>query len=249
MSTPLTTETPERDAPLLPTDSSATVVPPLEPGDRLTRDEFERRYDAMPHLKKAELIEGVVHMPSPVRWKKHGSPHFQLITWLGHYEANTPGIEGGDNASTRLDLENEPQPDAALIIEPAFGGNVRISSDDYVVGAPELVAEVTASSVSIDLNTKFRVYRRNEVQEYVVWRVHDQAIDWFVLRHGDYERLSLNPGGQFQSGVFPGLWLDAAAMVGGDLAQVLRSLDDGIRSPAHVAFVEHLRQASQRTTS
>lgn len=249
MSTPLTTETPERDAPLLPTGSSAPVVPPLEPGDRLTRDEFERRYDAMPQIKKAELIEGVVHMPSPVRWKKHGSPHFQLITWLGHYAANTPGIEGGDNASTRLDLENEPQPDAALIIEPALGGNVRISSDDYVVGAPELVAEVTASSVSIALNTKFRVYRRNEVQEYVVWRVRDQAIDWFVLRHGDYERLSLNPAGQFQSEVFPGLWLDPAAMVGGDLAKVLRVLDDGIRSPAHAAFVERLRQASQRTTS
>jgi Uma2 family endonuclease len=188
-------------------------------------------------------------MPSPVRWKKHGSPHFQLITWLGHYQANTPGVQGGDNASTRLDLENEPQPDAALIIEPEFGGNVRISSDDYVVGAPELVAEVTASSVSIALNTKFRVYRRNQVQEYVVWRVRDQAIDWFTVRHGDFERLPVTVAGNYESEVFPGLWLDSAAMIRGDLARVLQVLDDGLKSPSHAAFVQRLKLADKGKTS
>ena len=248
MSTPLIAETPGHNLPL-PTSGPAPAIPPLEPGDRLTRDEFERRYDAMPQLKKAELIEGGVHMPSPVRWKKHAGPHFRLITWLGHYQANTPGVEGGDNGSTRLDLENEPQPDASLIFEPAFGGNVRISSDDYVVGAPELVAEVTASSVSIDLNTKFRVYRRNEVREYVVWRVQDRAIDWFVLRHGDYEQLAVNAAGNYESEVFPGLWLDPAALIRGDLRRVLHVLDDGLRSPAHAAFVQSLPQAAHGTTS
>src|SRR5438445_9714126 len=94
-------------------------IRPLEPGDRLPRDEFERRYDAMPNLKKAELIEGVVHMPSPVRWKGHGRSHRHLATLLGSYEAHTPGVEGGDNATIRLDMENEPQPDATLIISPA----------------------------------------------------------------------------------------------------------------------------------
>src|SRR5262249_28646800 len=130
------------------------AIPPLENGDRLTRDEFERRYAAMPHLKKAELLEGVVHMPAAVRWKQHGRPHFCLNTWVGVYFAETPGVEGGDNTTIRLDLENEPQPDLALFIDPECGGRVRISPDDYIEGAPEWVGEVSSSSVSIDLNTK-----------------------------------------------------------------------------------------------
>src|SRR5205823_5660159 len=132
--------------------------PPLEPGDRLSREEFERRYEAMPELKKAELIEGVVHLPSPVRMMRHGRPHAGIITWLGVYDANTAGVWVVDNTTLRLDLDNEPQPDAALMIEPDCGGQVRLTSDDYVEGAPELVAEVAASSASIDLHAKLRVY-------------------------------------------------------------------------------------------
>jgi Uma2 family endonuclease len=214
--------------------------PPLEPGDHLTRDEFERRYDAMPGLKKAELIEGVVYMPSPVRLAHHGSPHMQLASWLGTYQAHTPGVQGGDNASVRLDLDNEPQPDCLLIVHPSHGGQTKISEDDYVEGAPELVAEVSASAASIDLNTKFRVYRRNQVREYIVWRVNDQAVDWFVLRQGQYDRLLPNPQGIFQSEVFPGLWLDAAALVRSDLKTVLAILQQGLASPEHAAFVARL---------
>src|SRR5208337_5501936 len=121
---------------------------PLENGDRLTRAEFERRYDAMPELNKAELIEGEVYMPSRVRYEQHGHPHTRLVTWLGNYETDTPGVEAGDNASIRLDLDNEPQPDAFLIIRPERGGQARISEDDYIEGAPELVAEVASSSAS-----------------------------------------------------------------------------------------------------
>ncbi len=131
-----------------PFDNGALL--PLENGDRLTREEFERRYDAMPGLKKAELIEGVVYMPSPVRHRRHGHPHTRLVTWLGNYETDTPGVEAGDNGSIRLDLDNEPQPDGFLIILPERGGQARISDDDYVEGAPELVAEVSSSSASID---------------------------------------------------------------------------------------------------
>ena len=116
------------------------VLPPLENGDHLTRDEFERRYEAMPGLKKAELIEGVVYMPSPVRHRKHSRPHNHLSTWLGTFEAGTPGVEAGDNGSVRLDMDNEPQPDAFLIIVPECGGQARISDDDYIEGAPEFVA-------------------------------------------------------------------------------------------------------------
>lgn len=214
--------------------------PPLEPGDHLTRDEFERRYDAMPGLKKAELIEGVVYMPSPVRWDHHGSPHRHLSCWLGTYQAYTPGVQGADNASIRLDLDNEPQPDCTLIISPSCGGQVKISEDDYVEGAPELAAEVSASTASIDLNTKFRVYRRNQIREYVVWRVNDQAVDWFVLRNGQYERLSPSPDGILRSEIFPGLWLDAAALVRSDLKTVLAILQQGLQSQQHAAFVARL---------
>jgi Uma2 family endonuclease len=215
-------------------------VPPLENGDRLTRDEFERRYDAMPYLKKAELIEGVVYVPSPVRYQHHGAPHALLITWLGYYAAGTPGVSVSDNSTVRLDLDNEPQPDALLLIDPSCGGQIRISSDDYIEGSPELVAEVASSSVSYDLHAKLHVYRRNGVREYVVWRVLDGAIDWFVLRAGQYARLPVDANGLLHSEVFPGLRLDPAALVRGDLATVLAVVQQGLGSPEHAAFVTHL---------
>jgi Uma2 family endonuclease len=217
---------------------------PLEPGDHLSREEFERRYDAMPELKKAELLEGVVYMPSPVRWNRHAGPHLHVITWLGVYHAGTLGTQAGDNASIRLDLENEPQPDAALIIHPSRGGRVRLSADDYIEGGPELVVEVSASSASLDLNAKLRVYRRNGVQEYLVWRVLEQAVDWFALRGGQYDRLAPGPDGILRSEVFPGLWLDPAALVGLDLAGVLGVLQRGLASPEHAAFRARLQQSS-----
>jgi Uma2 family endonuclease len=212
-------------------------IPPLEPGDRLTRDEFERRYEAMPHLKKAELIEGVVYMPSPVRMYRHGTPQAHLVTWMGTYRAATPGTELGDNTTARLDLDNEPQPDALLLIVPARGGQVKISDDDYIEGAPELVAEVASSSVSFDLHTKFNVYRRCGVKEYIVWRVLDRAIDWFVLQGGALERLPTESDGIHKSRVFPGLWLNSEALLNGDLAHVLATLQSGIATPEHAEFL------------
>ena len=130
-------------------------IPPLESGDRLSRHEFERRYTAMPHIKKAELIEGIVYVASPLRFRSHGQPHGDLIVWLGNYKVSTRGVELGDNVTVRLDLDNEPQPDVVLLIDE-LGGQARISEDDYVEGAPELVAEVAASSASNDLHDKKR---------------------------------------------------------------------------------------------
>src|SRR5215510_10903111 len=215
-------------------------VPPLENGDRLTRDEFERRYEAMPYLKKAELIEGVVYVPSPVRYRHHGAPHALLIGWLVQYAAGTPGVEVSDNSTVRLDLDNEPQPDALLLIDPACGGQSRLSADDFIEGAPELVAEVASSSVSYDLHAKLHVYRRNGVREYVIWRVLNREIDWFVLRAGQYEKLSVDATGLLQSEVFAGLWLDPTALVQGNLARVLAVVQQGIASPEHATFVAHL---------
>ncbi|MGO8747297.1 MAG: Uma2 family endonuclease [Thermoguttaceae bacterium] len=218
-------------------------VPELRAGDRLTRPEFERRYAAMPHVKKAELIEGVVYMPPPASQEEHGGPTFNVVGWLAVYEFATPGVEGGDNSTVRLDLENEPQPDAFLRICPERGGQSR-NSDKYVAGAPELIAEVAASSVSYDLHDKLRVYQRHGVQEYVVWRVWDRAVDWFVLREGRYERLPLNSPDPYRSEVFPGLWLDPAALVRGDLSQVMAVLQQGLASPEHAEFVGRLRAAA-----
>jgi Uma2 family endonuclease len=203
------------------------AIPPLMNGDHLDRLEFERRYNAMPEVNKAELIEGVVYMPSPVGHGHHSNPHFNLITWLGMYATATPGVAGGDNGSLRLDMENEPQPDAFMIVLPSHGGKVVIDADDYISGGPELVAEVAASSASIDLNAKRRVYCRNGVLEYVVWRAEDREIDWFLLREGEYHRLPRDAAGIYRSEVLPGLWLDPAVLVNSDLLAVSQVAQQG----------------------
>jgi len=99
---------------------------------------------------------------------------------------------------------------------------------------------VSASSVSFDLQAKLHVYRSNHVLEYLVWRVVDQAIDWFLLRNSQYEALGANAEGIFQSAVFPGLWLDPGALVRGDVNAVLQVLQQAINSADHAAFVTHL---------
>ena len=225
------------------TNSKREPIPPLCAGDRLSRDEFERRYQAMPEIKKAELIEGVVYMPPPVTAEGHGKPHFNLVGWLAFYQAQTPGVDGGDNSTLRLDLENEPQPDVFLRILPKHGGQSQNTPDDYVAGAPEFLAEVSRTSASYDLHDKFEAYRRNGVREYLVWRVLDGEIDWFVLRKRRYVRLSAAPDGVLKSEVFPGLWLDSPALLSGDFARVYRVLQEGLASPEHESFVERLRKA------
>ncbi len=213
------------------------AIPPLVGGEHLTRDEFERRYDAMPGLKKAELIEGVVHMPSPVRLDHHGDPDLCLVGWLWVYRAGTPGMRAGDNSSIRLDLGNMPQPDAVAIIEPECGGRARVGAEGYVEGGPELVGKVSASTDDHDLGAKLEAYRRNGVREYIVWRVLDRAVNWFILRDDQYQRLEPGADGILRSTVFPGLWLDPAALTAGDSARVLAVLQQGIGSAAHAEFV------------
>ncbi|MBD2455289.1 Uma2 family endonuclease [Nostoc sp. FACHB-87] len=221
------------------------TVPPLENGDRLTRFEFERRYNAMPKLKKAELIEGTVYMASPLRFEPHAEPHADLMGWLWNYKIATPGVRLGDNPTVRLDLDNEPQPDALLLIDAQAGGQSRFSQDGYIEGAPELIAEIAASSATVDLGDKKRAYRRNGIKEYIVWQVFDQQIDWFCLEAGEYVNLQPNPAGIFQSQVFPGLWLDRSALLAGDMQQVLTVLQTGLNSPEHQAFVQQLTQAME----
>ncbi|HSN78321.1 MAG TPA: Uma2 family endonuclease [Anaerolineae bacterium] len=208
---------------------------PLHSGDRLTRLEFERRYEAYPDLK-AELIEGVVVVSSPVHVRVHGLPHSAIMAWLGAYWAATPGVIVNDNTTLRLDLENVLQPDACLWVENS--GRAWIDKDDYLAGAPELVVEIAASSAANDLHDKLRVYRRNGVQEYLVLVTYEQEVHWFNWQSGVDHVITPDADGILRSLLFPGLWLDPTRFWQGDVAGLLAVVQQGLASLDHAAFVE-----------
>jgi hypothetical protein len=215
--------------------------PALVNGDRLKRDEFERRYLAMPEVNKAQLIEGIVYMPSPVRHIQHSKPHSILNAWLVNYVARTPGLaEFGDNGTVRLDDDNEPQPDLYLLLPQQLGGRAKVDDDGYITGAPALVCEVAASSVSIDLHLKKTAYRRNGVQEYLVWRTEDSAVDWFTLVAGDFVPIAPEADGSLRSRIFPGLWLSPAQLIAADLQGIFKLHDAATARPEHADFVKRL---------
>jgi Uma2 family endonuclease len=215
------------------------LVQPLESGDNLGAVEFLRRYEAMPDVKKAELIEGTVYMPSPVRLM-HGAPDTLVQTWLGTYAARTPGTQAAANVTVRLDAENVPQPDVLLRILPECGGQTRLDQAGYLLGPPELIVEVAASSVAIDLHDKLRAYRRAGVREYLVWRTLDRQFDWFVLDQDEYRSNAPDSQGVLRSPHFPGLALAVEALLGQDSAKVLDVLQTNLQDPAHAAFVAQL---------
>lgn len=194
----------------------------LESGDRLTRDEFHRRYSARPDIKKAELVDGVVYVPSPLRSREHGRPHALVMLWLGTYCLRDPKLIVDDNSTVFLEHRSEVQPDAC-IWWPEPGGP-RLTDDGYIEGAPQLIVEVTASSASYDLHDKLEAYRRNGVREYVVWRVLDGAIDWLWLRDGQYDRLEPDADGVIESRLLPGLRLHVPSVLAGDRAAVIAHL-------------------------
>lgn len=197
---------------------------PLESGDRLTRAEFERRYSARPDIKKAELIEGVVYVVSPVSTQEHGTPHFLLATWLGVYVSRIEGVVPAIDSTVRLDIDNEVQPDLFLAWDAPHGGAARLV-DGFLEGAPELVVEIAASSASHDMNAKMHVYRRNGVREYIAWQIYEERIDWFRLNaDGVYKAVEPGNDGCIASEVFPGLRLDVPALSRGDLAAVIAAV-------------------------
>ena len=214
------------------------LIPPLENGDRLNSIEFERRTATLPEQIKTELIDGVVYMAAALRYKGHGLPHSYIMGWLAYYMANTPGVELADNTTVRLDLDNQPQPDALLRLKQ--GGQSRVSRDDYIEGPPELIVEIAASSASYDLYDKRQVYRRHGVKEYIVWQVYEQKIDWFYLREGKYVTLEPNPSGLLESQVFPGLVLAVNALLAHNLAEVLAILQQYLNTDKHRTFLQTL---------
>lgn len=221
-------------------DPAGEPLPPLAAGMRLTRAEFHRRYLLHPEIRGAELIDGVVYMPSPIRLRKHAVPQAYVIQWLGRYAHTTPGVVAVGNASVFLDLTSEVEPDALLFIECDRGGQLVHTPDDYLDGAPELAVEVAASSAGRDLGAKLAAYERAGVQEYLVVLTEERRLVWFVAVNGRFEALPMAADGLLRSVVFPGLWLDGAALLKGDIGSVLSTLDRGLDTPEHAAFVAAL---------
>lgn len=213
--------------------------PRLEGGDCLHAREFLRRYEAMPDLKKAELIEGNVVMGSPVSIH-HAEPDNLVQLWLGTYAARTPGVRAAANATLQLDSDNVVQPDALLRRLPERGGRCRSTEKSYLAGPPELVVEIAATSASIDLHAKLRTYRRHGVTEYLVWRSIDACLDWFILEDEEYLPLAPDADGLLASRAFPGLVCRLPEMLALDAGAVLRTLESRIAQPAHAAFVQSL---------
>lgn len=222
-----------------PTADGQGPVPLLEPGDHLDQPAFHARYRELPEDVKAELIGGVVYLSAAMR-RPHGRSSGLLVHWLGAYEDDTPGVEVYDNATTIMGDDSEPQPDACLIIQPECGGQMRVTEEDYLQGAPELACEVASSTEAYDLHSKKRDYERAGVKEYLVVALRQQAVFWFVNRDGKFEEKPPDADGVIRSDVFPGLWLDPVALVRLNGRRLLEVLRQGLATPEHTTFAARL---------
>jgi Uma2 family endonuclease len=219
---------------------AAPKVPLLCNGDHMLQPEFHRRYEACPEDFRAELIGGIVYVASPLR-RSHGSYHFKLSLVLGIYECETAGVEGGDNLTTILDKDSEPQPDLLLRLLTENGGQSHYNADDYLVGAPELAVEIADSSRSIDLNRKRLAYLKAGVQEYLVYCVDEEEVHWFHFP--SRRKLKADRSGVWKSRVFPGLWLHGPALTARNSRQLRATIEEGLATPEHAAFVRKLQTA------
>jgi Uma2 family endonuclease len=201
------------------------TMPVLESGDRLSREEFHRRYCGRPDIRKAELVRGVVYVASPARAEMHGGPVGLVAFWLNAYRIKVPGLRVAVDSTVFLSPESELQPDVLLYRRPAIDSGARLNDEGYIEGAPELIVEVAASSASYDLHDKMEAYRLAGVPEYIVWLALEGQILWFHLRDGTYVPVEPDADGVITSRLFPGLRLNVAAMLAGDAAAVLAALN------------------------
>lgn len=217
------------------------TIPPLRDGDCLTADEFERRWDAMPYLKHAELIEGRVYMnAAALRWDWHSVPNGVLLLVIPTYAGHTPGVWFGPDPSVRMEPSSIPQPDGVLRIVEECGGRSRVENG-YVVGGPEFVAEISGSTERHDLREKKELYRRTTVQEYLNWNVLEEQIVLFRWEAGTYVEVKPDADGILKSQILPGLWFDPVAMLQSDRLRVMEVLHLGLQAPEHQAFVQELK--------
>ena len=223
---------------------AAPVFPPLlRDGDRLTRDEFMRRWEQMPDLKWAELIDGIVYMPSPVS-DIHGDFQIRLGYWLVSYTAATAGCAARDAGTWLMSEDSAPQPDLSLRIDAKFGGQSRLDGD-YPAGAPELVVEISHTTSAKDMGAKLRLYERSGVLEYVTIRPRKQQIIWRELIKGRYREIAPDKDGLLRSRIFPGLWLNPVAVWAGDVQALAATLQQGIATSEHAEFVAQLARAKR----
>jgi len=225
--------------------TSRLAPPPLVAGQRLDQATFHERYEAMPPGTWAELIDGVVFLPSPID-PEQGRAHVPALVWLSYYAENTPGVEVLDNTSTVIGPRSEPQPDLQLRILPERGGRTH-TDRRFVRGVPELVVEVAHTTRYTDLGPKFDDYERAGVLEYVVRAIEPDEVLWHVLREGRLVTLPPDADGLFRSRVFPGLWLDPQALLAHDTRRLREALDKGLAMPDHAAFVAKLAAAGLNT--
>jgi Uma2 family endonuclease len=216
------------------------ALPPLENGDRLDQKTFHARYQATDEDFRAELIGGTVYVSSPLK-PPHGRYGARVVHWLGEYEIATPGTELLENTTSILGEHSEAQPDACLLILPEFGGQTWVDRKGYLRGAPELIAEIAFTTESIDLHGKKTDYEKAGVREYIVVAVRTQQVFWFVRRRSKFRELRPGTDGTYRSEVFPGLWLDPAALLRRDAKHLLALLRQGLASPEHAAFVAKLQ--------
>jgi Uma2 family endonuclease len=225
----------------------AIARPPvaLYSGDRMTREEFHRLYKQTSEDFKAELIGGIVYVASPVSLS-HGEPNALLGAVLAAYSGWTPGVRASDNTTILLGDDNEPQPDPFLRVLPEYGGQTSIAKDNYVQGAPELVAETAYSSRAIDLHAKKDVYTRHGVREYLVLCVNEQQLRWFNLTRT--EELQPDAAGVYRIQTFPGLWINGPALLAYDYQSLMQTLESGLAAPEHAEFVKQLAERRKSTS-
>jgi Uma2 family endonuclease len=204
--------------------------------------EFMRRYEKYPEDFHAELINGIVRINmQPISPGFHGVPNNIVQGWLFNYSIATPGIRSSDTSTVKLGPKNVPEPDSLMFVAPGKDWGGRLDEKGYLIGPPELVVEISASTKARDVRGKFSAYRNNGVREYLVWRVKDRAVDWWELQDGTYVPLLADKHGILRSHVFPGLWLDVKALLADEPAQVMATLQKGIASADHATFVKKLR--------
>ena len=224
------------------TDAGASLeTPPLREGDHLNAEEFHRRYEAMPELKNARLIDGVVHMSSPMCFHRHGRPHSEIHGWLYLYSRFLPGIHLADNTSLRVDDLNEPQPDLMLFLDGANGGASWFDDRGFVHGVPDLIVEVAGTTAREDAGEKRALYESIGVREFILWRTIEQRLDWWHLVGGTYQLLPPDEAGVIRSVVFPGLWLYPDALIGRDARAIAAVIEAGLASEEHQKFAATLR--------